>query len=232
MHSNSALRDPEGDDRGTEVIDKIHGYEWTADHKDEQLPPQFATLAARAGLMLKKVVSTPSRRGKKDKVKVDTPAASEGAIADSLQELRFVLLGTWPDLGGGQGLTLGKLCLKSRIKKSGGSVTSNYSCLTNFLVVGTNPGPKKIIDVHERKSKIIDINQLTKIMVGELVIKDLVAEDYPEVVITVLEAGNIQVQRHSNPSRSDMQAAEGTARDDTLEPSDDAIAAGDGHCNG
>ncbi len=63
-------------------------------------------------------------------------------------------------------------------------------------------------------------------------IKDLVAEDYPEIAIMVLEAGNIQVQRHPNPSRSDMQAAEGTAGDDTLEPSDDAIAAGDGHSNG
>jgi hypothetical protein len=167
--------------------------EWMADHKDEQLPPQLAVLAALTGLMLEKVVSTPSRRGKKDKVKVDTPAASEGAIAVSFQGLRFVLSGTWPDLGGGQGLTLGKLCLMSCIKKFGGLVTSNYSCLTNFLVVGTNPGLKKIIDVHERKLKIIDINQLTKIMVGELVIKDLVAEDYPEVSIMVLEAGNIQV---------------------------------------
>jgi NAD-dependent DNA ligase len=162
--------------------------EWTANHKNEQLPPQLAAFAARAGLTLEKVVSTPSRRGKKDKVKVDTPAASEGAISDSLQGLRFVLSGTWP---GGQGLTSGKLCVKSRIKKFGGSVTSNYSRLTNFLVVGTNPGPKKIIDMHKRKLKIIDINQLTKIMVGELVIKDLVEEDYSEVAITVLEAGNI-----------------------------------------
>ena len=178
------------------------------------------------------MASTPSQRGKKDKVKVDTPAASEGAIADSLKGLRFVLLGTWPDLGGGRGLTSGKLCLKSRIEKFGGLVTSNYSCLTNFLVAGTNPGPKKIINAHKRKLKIIDINQLTKIMVGELVIKDLVAEDYPEVAITVLEAGNIQVQRHPNQSRSDTQTAEGTAGDDTLEPSDDAITVGDGHSNG
>ncbi len=63
-------------------------------------------------------------------------------------------------------------------------------------------------------------------------IKDLVAEDYPEVAITVLEAVNIQVQHHPMPSCSDTQAAEGTAGDDTLEPSDDAIAAGDGHSNG
>jgi hypothetical protein len=37
-------------------------------------------------------------------------------------------------------------------------------------------------------------------MVGGLLIKDLVAEDYPGVAIMVLEAINIQVQHHPNPS--------------------------------
>jgi hypothetical protein len=55
-----------------------------ADHKDEQLPPHLVALAARAGLTLEEVVSASSLRGKKDKVKVHTPAASEGAIANSL----------------------------------------------------------------------------------------------------------------------------------------------------
>jgi hypothetical protein len=205
--------------------------EWMADHIDEPPPPQLAALAAHVGLTLEKVASTPSQRGKKDKVKVDTPAASEGAIADSLKELRFVLSGTWPDLGGGQGLTSGKLCLKSRIEKFGGSVTAMYSCLTNFLVVGTSPGPKKVIEVHEKKVKIIDINQLTKIIVGGLAIIDLATEDYPETAIMVLEAKNIQVQHHPNSSRSDTQAAEGTVGDSTLEHSDDTIAVGDGHSN-
>jgi hypothetical protein len=206
--------------------------EWTADHIDEPPPPQLATLAARAGLMLEKVASTPSQRGKKDKVKVDTPAASEGAIADSLKGLWFVLLGTWPDLGGGQGLTSGKLCLKSRIKKFGGSITAMFSCLTNFLVIGTSPGPKKVIEAHKKKVKIIDIDKLTKIIVGELAIVNLATDNSPEAAITVLEAKNIQVQRNPNSSRSDMQAAEGTAGNNTLERSDDAIAVGDGHRNG
>jgi hypothetical protein len=202
--------------------------EWTADHKDKLLSPQLATLAARAGLALGKVASTPSQRGKKDKVKVDTPSASEGAITDCLKGIRFVLSGTWPNLGGGQGLTSGKLCLKSRIKKFGGLVTSQFSCLTNFLVLGTNPGPKKIIQAHERKVKIIDIVQLTKIIMGELAIADLMAEVHPEAARTVLEAKNIQVQHHPNSSRPDTQAAEGTAGG----PSNDASIAGDGHSNG
>jgi BRCT domain type II-containing protein len=200
--------------------------EWTAVHIEESPPPQLAALAALVGLTLGKVASTPSQRGK------NTPAAREGAIANSLKGLRFVISGTWPDLGGGQRLTSGKLCLKSCIKKFGGSVTMEFFRLTNFLVVGTSPGPKTIIDPHKKKVKIIDIDQLTKIIVGELAIVDLATEVYPEAAIMVLEVQNIQVQHHSNSSSSDIQAAEGTAGENTLEHSDNALAVGDGHSNG
>jgi hypothetical protein len=202
--------------------------EWTEDHKDEPLPPQLAALAARAGLALGKVASTPSQMGNKDKVKVNTPSASEGAITNYNKGIRFVLSSTWPDLGGSQGLASNKLCLKSRIEKFGGLVILQFSCLTNFLVIGTNPGPKKIIKTHERKVKIINIVQLTNIIVGELAITDLVAEVYPEAARTVLEAKNIQVQCHPNSSCPDTQATEGTAGG----PSNDASIAGDGHSNG
>jgi hypothetical protein len=198
--------------------------EWTSAHKGEAFPPPLADLAARAGFATTETASTPARRGKKDNL-VDTPSARDGAIADSLKGLRFVLSGTWPDLGGSQGLTLGKLRLKSRIKKFGGAVTGSYSRLTNGLVVGNNPGHKKITDAHERKLKIIDIAQLTSIIVGELTMADLTEADYPEVVIMVLEAKNIQVQRHPHSSNPEPQAADGTApglRNDE----------GDGHSNG
>ncbi len=85
--------------------------------------------------------------------------------------------------------------------------------------------------MHEKKVKIIDIDKLTKIIVGELAIIDLATDDYPEAAIMVLEAKNIQVQRHPNSSRSDTQAAEGTAGNNILERSYDAIAVGDGHSN-
>jgi BRCT domain type II-containing protein len=124
----------------------------------------------------------------------------------------------------------GRLQLKSRIEKFGGLVTSNYSRLTNFLVVGDNPGSRKFIEAHEKKLKIIDVDQLTKLMVGELIINNLKAEDYPAAARTVLEAKNIQVQRHPNPSSSVTQAADGTDEDRFLEQTDDT--AGDGHSNG
>jgi hypothetical protein len=99
-------------------------------------------------------------------------------------------------------------------------------------VVGDNPGWKKVLDAHEKKIKIINIGQLTSLIVGELSIKDLTMSDYPEVVITVLEAKNIQVQRHPQLSHPDMQVAEGTVKDISQGPSDDAVTAGDGHSNG
>ncbi len=86
--------------------------------------------------------------------------------------------------------------------------------------------------MHTKKVKIIDIDQLTKIIVGELAIIDLAIEVNPKAAIMVLEAQNIQVQRHPNSSCSDTQATEGTAGENTLECSDDALAVGDGHSNG
>jgi hypothetical protein len=125
--------------------------EWTADHEYEQLPPQLAALAERTGFLPEKSACTPTQRGKKDKVSVNTPSATDGAIPGSLKGFCFVMTGSWPELGGGHGLTSGRLRLKSRIEKFGGSVTSNYSRLTNFLVVGDNPGSKTVIEAHKKK---------------------------------------------------------------------------------
>jgi hypothetical protein len=80
-------------------------------------------------------------------------------------------------------------------------------------VVGDHPGWKKVLDAHEKKIKIINIGQLTSLIVGELSIKDLTMSDYPKVVITVLAAKNIQVQRHPQSSHPDTQATADTAKD-------------------
>ncbi len=61
----------------------------------------------------------------------------------------FVLTGTWPGLGG-EGLTAGKEVVKVGIEKHGGKVTSGFSNVTNFLVIGTLPGPKKVLDAYDK----------------------------------------------------------------------------------
>jgi BRCT domain type II-containing protein len=70
---------------------------------------------------------------------------------------RFVLSGTWPGLGGGQGLALGKDNVKAIIERQGGTVTSGFLRLTNALVIGDNPGQKKVIDAHERGLLIVKL---------------------------------------------------------------------------
>jgi hypothetical protein len=122
--------------------------------------------------------------------------------------------------------------MKGCIEKFGGSITLCFLQLTDALVVGDNPVLKEVLDVHEKKMKIINIRQLMSLIVGELSIKDLTTSDYPEVVIMMLEAKNIEVQRHSQSSHPDIQAAEGTAKDIFQGPSDDTVTAGDGHSNG
>ncbi len=68
---------------------------------------------------------------------------------------RFVLLGTWPGLEGSQGITLGKEMVKAVIERHGGQVTTDFSRLTNFLVIGEKSGQKKVLNAHERGIQII-----------------------------------------------------------------------------
>ncbi|KAL3791084.1 hypothetical protein HJC23_012069 [Cyclotella cryptica] len=65
---------------------------------------------------------------------------------------RFVLTGVFPSLGGGEGLTLGKDKLKELITSFGGAVTSSISGMTNFVVVGNDPGAKKLAEAEKRRS--------------------------------------------------------------------------------
>ena len=149
-----------------------------------------------------------------------------------LEGLRFILTGVWPDQGGGHGLNLGKERVKSRIEKFGGIVTKSFSRLTNALVIGDTPGPKKVIEAHNQSMKIITLAQLNDLILGDLTLEDLTSADYPESVYAVLDAEKIQVQRHPHLSVSQEQAQDGTAAELPQRQEDDAEKAGDGHTNG
>jgi BRCT domain type II-containing protein len=109
---------------------------------------------------------------------------------------RFVLSGTWPRLGGGQGLALGKDNVKAIIERQGGTVTSGFLRLTNALVIGDSPGQKKVIDTHEHSLPIVKLKQLTSIITNiNKTISDLHSVPYPDTVFTILTQNNIQVKR-------------------------------------
>jgi BRCT domain type II-containing protein len=124
--------------------------------------------------------------------------------------LRFVLSGTWPNLGGGSGLEVGKQRLKAHIEQFGGRVTGAISGVTYVLVIGESPGPKKMVEALEKEVKVIDIDILNHMIQGELSldkIRSLKASGEDALV----QPKDHQVQRQSQTPMPTKQAKQGTA---------------------
>ena len=83
-----------------------------------------------------------------------------GAQAGAFRGQTFVMTGIFPEVGGGAGLELGKGRVKGMIESFGGRVTSAVSGKTDFLVVGTQPGAKKVLDAVDKGVKRVDVQTL------------------------------------------------------------------------
>lgn len=92
---------------------------------------------------------------------IPQPGAN-GAKKDSLKGQRFVLTGVFPTLGGGDGLTLGKDKLKKLITSFGGAVTGSMSGKTNYVIVGEDPGAKKLEEAKKRGVATMSLDALMK----------------------------------------------------------------------
>ena len=90
-----------------------------------------------------------------------------GAIANVLEQKRFVLTGIFPEVGGGTGLNLGKDRVKAMITSFGGVVTSSVSGKTNYLVVGKEPGGSKVDKARARNLPIVDLKILQTHILGQ-----------------------------------------------------------------
>jgi BRCT domain type II-containing protein len=115
-------------------------------------------------------------------------------------------MGVWPYQGSGQGLALGKERVNLRIEKFGGIARMFILGITDALVVGDCPGVKKILEAHKHSLKIINIDQLNELILGDLTLEDLTSADYPNSVYAVSDAEKIQVQRHPQSSVQHEQA--------------------------
>ncbi len=137
--------------------------------------------------------------------------SNRGAL--NLKYKLFILSQTWPDLGEGKGLELGKDSLKTMLEDSGGSLRKLFSRLTNALVDGDNPGPKKVQEVHEQQVGILDVDQPKDFIYGARILDDLVLEAYLMVAVAALAKSNIHVQHQFSLPNQLAQAAGGTAGD-------------------
>jgi hypothetical protein len=75
-----------------------------------------------------------------------------------VQSLCVVLTGTFPELGGGSGVELGKAALTKLVQQTpGGRVVSALSGKTTHLVIGKDPGQVKIRNAQEKYSHVCRI---------------------------------------------------------------------------
>jgi hypothetical protein len=117
-----------------------------------------------------------------------------GPPRNKLEDKRFVLSSARPGLGG-TGLTAGKEAVKEFVEKHGGRVTSGFSKITNFLVIGDSPGQKRILDAHNKGIQIVTLDQVESVIINDdMVVADL-AGPYPDAAIAILVENGIQVQR-------------------------------------
>lgn len=102
--------------------------------------------------------------GPKQKGQFVVPVPGQGAPAGSLSGKTFTLTGTFPEIGGGAGFSLGKDKARKMIESFGGKVTTSISGKTNVLVVGKDPGFSKVSKA--RKDPKVQLLSIHDVKVG------------------------------------------------------------------
>lgn len=90
----------------------------------------------------------------------------DGTIQDKLLGKQFCLTGVFPELGGGNGLKLGKDKMKELLQNFGGKVTSTISGKTHYVIKGIDPGPKRLEDAASKGITALDCSELVEILMG------------------------------------------------------------------
>jgi hypothetical protein len=115
----------------------------TKDEDDEKKPAATKSSTALAKTKQAFVVPVPGRNG---------------CLANVLQDKRVVLTGTFPELGGGGGLSLGKGRAKALVESFGGRVTGSISGKTDVLLVGKSPGFSKVSQARSKNIQLISLH--------------------------------------------------------------------------
>jgi hypothetical protein len=108
-----------------------------------------------------------------------------GARAGAFAGQTFVLTGTFPEVGGGAGLLLGKARVEEWIELFGGRITSAVSGKTSYVVIGKAPGATKVKAAQRGGVRCVMIVDLVKCVESH----DAALESAPPPIITDYSTG-------------------------------------------
>ena len=86
------------------------------------------------------------------------------ASSQALHNKNFVLTGTFPEVGGGVGLKVGKDNARALIERFGGKVVGSISGKTTHLVIGHEPGASKVEAAQKRNMKRTTIKEIQQVI--------------------------------------------------------------------
>jgi len=97
----------------------------------------------------------------KEKQRFVIPVPGKSAPKGSLSGKKFVITGVFPEVGGGEGLQLGKDRVKKMITAFGGKVSSSVSGRTDILVVGKDPGFSKVLKARKNpRTRLLGLHDM------------------------------------------------------------------------
>lgn len=143
------------------VMDKDNWARWQ-NRKPKKNDAAIAPTGAAAGGNSKDLVSEGYHQ-KREQFVVPVPGKN-GSVAGALAGKTVVLTGTFPEVGGGRGLSLGKDRVKAMIESFGGRVMGTVSGRTDLLIVGKDPGASKVSKGEaSKRCKLISLKDLKEV---------------------------------------------------------------------
>ena len=119
--------------------------------EDEETVPPTAAAAPDGSLVPSSEALVPGRQ----KFVVPQPGVNGASGNTVFSGKTFVLAGIFPEIEGGQRLSLGKDRVKLMIETFGGRVTGSISGRTDVLIVGKEAGMSKVADARVRPNVIL-----------------------------------------------------------------------------